>query len=85
MRTAVLAATFIALGLVCLQAQDKPNTVSLSIEEIARRAQSRNLEILKSQRSVEQARKDFLGEPELMGSRLSVGGGYTSGGIASGG
>jgi outer membrane protein TolC len=59
--------------------------VSLSIEEIAKRAQSRNLEILKSQRSVEQARKDFLGEPELMGSRLSVGGGYTSGGIASGG
>jgi hypothetical protein len=85
MRKVVIAATFVALGLVCLQAQDQPDTVSLSIEEIARRAQSRNLEILKSQRSVEQARKDLLGEPELMGSRLSVGGGYTSGGIGSSG
>jgi len=85
MRKAVIAVTFVALGLVCLQAQDEPNTVSLSIEEIARLAQSRNLEILKSQRSVEQARKDLLGEPELMGSRLSVGGGYTSGGSGSGG
>jgi len=84
-RTAVLAATFVTLSLVCLQAQDEPNTVSLSIEEIARRAQSRNLEILKSQRSVEQARKDLLGEPELMGSRLSVGGGYTAGVSGSGG
>ncbi len=80
MKRAVLAVAFTALGLICLQAQGKPNTVSLSIEEIARRAQSRNLEILKSRRSVEQAQEDLLGEPELMGSRLAVGGGYTSGG-----
>ena len=33
---------------------------------------------------MEQAREDLLGEPELMGSRLSVGGGYTSGGLGSG-
>ena len=85
MKRAVLAVAFTALGLIRLQAQDQPNTVSLSIEEIARRAQSRNLEILKSRRSVEQARKDLLGEPELMGSRLSVGGGYTSGGSGSSG
>ncbi len=85
MKRAVLAVAFTALGLIRLQAQDQPNTVSLSIEEIARRAQSRNLEILKSRRSVEQAREDLLGEPELMGSRLSVGGGYTSGGLGPGG
>lgn len=84
-RNAVIAATFSALGLVCLQAQEELTTVSLSIEEIARRAQSRNLEILKSRRSVEQARKDLLGEPELMSSRLSVGGGYASGGSGSSG
>jgi hypothetical protein len=85
MRNAVITATFAALGLICLQAQEGLTTVSLSIEEIARRAQSRNLEILKSQRSVEQARKDLLGEPELMSSRLSVGGGYASGGSGSSG
>jgi len=85
MKRAVLVVAFTALGLICLQAQGKPNTVSLSIEEIARRAQSRNLDILKSQRSVEKAQKDLLGEPELMGSRLSVGGGYTSGGSGSSG
>ena len=85
MKRAVLAVAFTALGLIRLQAQDQPKTVSLSIEEIARRAQSRNLEILKTRRSVEQAQEDFLGEPELMGSRLSVGGGYTSGGFVSDG
>jgi len=85
MKKAVVAATLIALGLIRLQAQDRPNTVSLSIEEIARRAQSRNLEILKSRRRVEQAQEDLLGEPELMGSRLAVGGGYTSGGLGPGG
>ena len=85
MKRAVLAVALTALGLIRLQAQGEPNTVSLSIEEIARRAQSRNLEILKSRRSVEQAQEDLLGEPELMGSRLAVGGGYTSGGFGSSG
>jgi hypothetical protein len=63
----------------------QPPAVTLSIGEIARRAQSRSLEILKAVQRAERAREDLVGEPELMDSSLSVGGGYTSGAQAAGG
>lgn len=85
MKRAAFAVLFVVWVLFSLWAEDQPATiqpptVTLSIEEIARRAQSRNLEVLKAARSVERARRDLVGEPELMDSSLSVGGGYTSGG-----
>jgi hypothetical protein len=72
MKTAVIAAAFTILGLIVLPAQDPKPTVTLTIEEIARRAQSRNLEIFKAARSVQKAREDLIGEPELIDSSLSV-------------
>ncbi|UCF96466.1 MAG: TolC family protein [Spirochaetaceae bacterium] len=85
-----LACTILAVGLTRLPAQeqrsdDQPPTLTLSVQEIARRAQSRNLEIFKAARSVERAREELIGEPELMDSTLSVGGGYTTGGVGGGG
>ncbi|MBN2554231.1 MAG: hypothetical protein JXB06_15745 [Spirochaetales bacterium] len=56
-------------------------TLILSVAEIARRVQSGNLELIKAARRVERARQDLVGEPELMDSSLSVGGGYASSGI----
>jgi hypothetical protein len=53
-------------------------TMLLPIEEIARQVQARSLEILKATRSVERARKDLVGEPELMDSSLSISGGYNA-------
>jgi hypothetical protein len=73
----ILAVALVSLGLVAAWAQDPQPTVTLSIGEIARQVQSRNLEIFKAARNVERARKDLVGEPELMDSSLSVGGGYT--------
>ncbi len=78
MKCSVAAAVFLSLGLVCAWAQEPQPTVTLPVEEIARQAQSRNLEIFKAARNVERAREDLTGEPELMDSSLSVGGGYRS-------
>jgi hypothetical protein len=77
MKRIVLSVAIISLVLPGAWAQDPQPTVTLSIEEIARRAQARNLEIFKAAREVERARKDLVGEPELTDSSLSVGGGYT--------
>jgi hypothetical protein len=77
MKRTILAVALVFLGLVAAWAQDPQPTVTLSIEEIARRVQSRNLGIFKAARNVERAREDLIGEPELMNSSLSVGGGYT--------
>jgi len=79
-RLAAAAVAFVSLGVIAAWAQDLQSTVTLSIEEIARQVQSRNLEIFKAARNVERARKDLIGEPELIDSSLSVGGGYASGG-----
>ena len=75
MKCTIAAAALAVLVLVTAAAQEQP-TVTLSVEEIARQVQSRNLGIFKAERNVERAREDLIGEPELMDSSLSVGGGY---------
>ena len=85
MKRTILSAALISLGLVAAWAQNEQPTVTLSIEEIARRAGARNLEIFKAAQNVQRAREDLVGEPELMDSSLSVGGGYTPGGSGAGG
>ena len=77
MRRIVLSIGVVLLGLSAAWAQEPRPTVTLSIEEIARRAVARNLGIFKAARAVERARDDLAGEPELTDSSLSVGGGYT--------
>ncbi len=77
MKRIVLSVAIVSLVLSAAWAQDPQPRVTLSIEEIARRAVARNLEIFKATRDVERARKDLVGEPELTDSSLSVGGGYT--------
>jgi hypothetical protein len=84
MMAAGAVAVFALLGLIQVRAQEPQPTISLPIEEIARQVQSRNLDLFKAARSVEQARKDLIGKPELRDSSLSVGGGYDAGGFQSG-
>jgi outer membrane protein TolC len=79
MMAVVAAAVFVFLGLIRVWAEDPQPTVTLSISEIARQVQSRNLELFKAARNVERAREDLIGEPELMDSSLSLGGGYVGG------
>ena len=78
MKLSVAAAVFVILGLVAAWTQEPQPTVTLSVEEIARQVQSRNLEIFKAERNVERAEEDLIGKPELMDSSLSVGWGYQS-------
>jgi hypothetical protein len=84
MKTAVIATAFVSLVLFTVRAQGQP-TVTLSVDEIARQVQSRNLEIFKAARNVQRARTDLIGEPELVDSSLSVGGGYEASGFGTGG
>ena len=84
MRSIVPTAVFLFLGAVAW-VDETPPTATLSVGEIARQVQLRNLEIFKAVRSVERAREDLIGEPELMDSSLSVGGGYGSIGFGASG
>jgi hypothetical protein len=88
---AVLLAVWGAIGAA---AQEQPETgqpaggkpaVSLTVEQIARQAQSRNLDIRKAELAVVRARKDLAGEPELNDSSVSVSGGYRTGATGTGG
>jgi hypothetical protein len=85
MKRSAIAAVFVSLGLIAAWAQDPQPTVTLSVAEIARQVQSRNLEIFKAAQKVERAREDLIGEPELVDSSLSVGGGYAASGLGAGG
>lgn len=76
MRISAIVILGLTLGWVYVPAQEP--TVILSVAEIARQVQSRNLDIFKAAQSVERARKELAGEAELMESSLSVGGGYTT-------
>jgi len=85
MKRSVIAAVFVSLGLIAAWSQDPQPTVTLSVAEIARQVQSRNLEIFKATQKVERAREDLIGEPELVDSSLSAGGGYAASGFGAGG
>jgi hypothetical protein len=71
------------LGVLVAWAEEPLPTVTLSVEEIARQVQSRNLAISKAALVVERAREDLIGEPELMDSSLSAGGGYAASGFGA--
>jgi hypothetical protein len=75
-KVTAVAALLTVLGLIAVRAQEQP-TVTLSVAEIARLAQSRNLEIFKAALSVKRAREDLVGEPTLVDSELSVGSGLS--------
>jgi hypothetical protein len=85
MKSIVIAGLWLCLGSAAVWVEESLPTVSLSVGEIAQRAQVRNLDILIAARTVERARKDLIGEPELMDSSLSAGGGYAAGGIGTAG
>jgi hypothetical protein len=84
-KSTVVAIVFFVLGAVTAWIEEPLPTVTLSVGEIARQVQLRNLEIFKAARDVERARKDLAGEPELMDSSLSVGSGYGSSGFGASG
>ncbi len=77
MKALLLTLSILWAGLASLPAEEQPETITLTFEEIATRAQSRNLEIRKAERAVQDAEKDLKGELTLMHSRLSLGGGYS--------
>jgi len=85
MKSIVVATVIFFLGAVAAWVEEPLPTVTLSVGEIARQVQLRNLEIFKAARKVERAREDLAGEPELMDSSLSVGGGYGSIGFGASG
>ena len=84
-RSIAAATGFLVLGTIAAWVQEPLPTMTLSVGEIARQVQLRNLEIFKAARAVERAREDLVGEPELMDSSLSAGGGYTTSGSGASG
>jgi hypothetical protein len=85
LKSIVPAAVFFFLGTAAAWVDEPQPTVTLSVGEIARQVQSRNLDIVKAARDVERARQDLVGKPELMDSSLSFGGGYGSSGAGAAG
>jgi hypothetical protein len=91
-RLGALAALLATAGAIAAAAQEQPAAeeqsaqpaATLTIEQVARQAQSRNLDILKAELEVARARKDLVGEPELRDSTVSVGAGYTQGTTGTG-
>ncbi len=63
-------------GSVAVHAQDDRPTLTLTVTEIASRAQNRNLALLKASLAVDRTQADLTGEPRLLDTTSSVTAGY---------
>ncbi len=77
MKRTVALLVLVVMASTAIPAEERVGKIMLSIEEIAVRARTGNLEIVKANRAVRDAERELKGEPNIKSSSFSLGGGYT--------